>query len=119
MPDREALIRKIKAGDIFHASAPNGASLVCLATAINDTSVLARRLFVEDYLEFDRTTGVSRTPGGAECPIDSVAPLPPDIRQVLESLDHRNRTTPEDAKFRAAEKHALMFISKYYRDNPI
>lgn len=119
MPDRETLIRKIKVGDIFHATAPNGASLVCLAVEINETAILARRLFVPEYLEFDRATGVNTTVGGHKCQIDSVAPLPEDIREVLENLDHRNRTNPKDAKFREAEKYALLFIADHYPANPI
>lgn len=120
MHNREALIRSIAPGDIFHVSPPYGGSLICLTTAVTDTTISARRLFVPEDYEFDRTTGLLRS-SRHHCAIDSVAPLPPDIRDVLLRLDHRNRTSTksEDAKLSRAEKDALSFIYDHYRANPI
>ncbi len=120
MPDRAALIRSIKVGDIFHADCPNGASLVCLATKTTDTIIYARRLLVPEDLEFDRTTGLMRATRH-HCPIDSIAPLPPDIREVIENLDYRYNYGPKpvDTKFSKAEFKALVFLDNHYRANPI
>jgi|GEM_PF-1144933 hypothetical protein len=121
MPDREALIRNIKVGDIFYATCPNGASLLCQAKATGETAIHAQRLFMSDVtFEFNRTTGIAGS-GRVPCRIDSVVPLPPDILQVLLALDHRHRTSTEPgrAKLTDAEKRALLFICNFYRENPI
>jgi hypothetical protein len=122
MPDRETLIRNINVGDIFHAKSPNGASLICLATAINEATVHARTVTTQINLEFDRITGVAEW--GADripCKIDSVSPLPAEIHNVFLGLDHRYRTStdPERTKLTEAEKRALSFIYDYYRENQI
>jgi hypothetical protein len=120
MPDREALIRSIAPGDIFHVSPSYGGSLICVATAVNDTTISARRLLVPEDFEFDRTIGVQRSTRH-HCPIVSIAPLPPDIRHVLENLDYRHNYGPKpvDTKLTKAEKHALLFIADHCRANPI
>ena len=121
MPDRETLIRNITIGDIFRAQSPNGASLICRARKVTKAAIDAQRLFMrgETFL-FDRITGMANS-DGVPCRIDSVAPLPEDIRQVLLALDHRHRTSNnlDDAKLSEAEKHALLFIYDHYRENLI
>lgn len=121
MSDRETLIRNIGVGDIFLGQSATGASLLCQASTISETTIGAQRLFMSDVtFEFDRTTGLADS-DGVPCRIYSVAPLPPDIRQVLLALDHRHRTStePGTAKLSDAEKRALKFIYNFYRDNPI
>jgi|ERR1700733_1701359 hypothetical protein len=122
MPDREALIRNIKVGDIFHAESPNGASMICLATAVDQTTIHARRITTQDDFEFDRTTGVGQSARRrVPCTINSVAPLPPEIHNVFLGLDHRYRTSndPERNKLSQAEIDAILYIDKYYPANPI
>lgn len=123
MSNREALIRNIKVGDIFHAEGTNGASLLCLATSISEATIRARRLLVPEEIKFDRVTGLEITSRDAKSPIDSVAPLPADIREVLEKLDYRYNNNPNptstSARLTDAEKHALLFIDKHYRENQI
>jgi len=121
MSDREALIRNIEAGDIFLGQSSTGASLLCQARTIGETTIGAQRLFMNDVtFEFDRTTGLADS-DGVPCRIYSVAPLPPDILQILLALDHRHRTStePGTAKLTDAEKRALRFIYNFYRENPI
>jgi len=121
MSDREALIRNIEAGDIFLGQSSTGASLLCQARTIGETTIGAQRLFMNDVtFEFDRTTGLADS-DGVPCRIYSVAPLPPDILQILLALDHRHRTStePGTAKLTDAEKLALRFIYNFYRENPI
>jgi hypothetical protein len=122
MPDRETLIRNIDVGDIFHAECPNGASLICLATAVNDTTIDARVVTTQVDLEFSRKTGVAESSNyRAPCTINSVAPLPPEIHDIFLDLDHRYRTStdPERSKLSQAEIDAIMYIDKYYPENPI
>ena len=119
--DRENKLRAIKAGDIFRAKAPNGAILVCKALAISKNSIEAERMFMQGEIhQFDRTTGLEQ---GHKNPatIDSVAPLPDNIRDVLKNLDHRERTStdPKGAKLSEPEQQALLFIYDHYRDNQI
>ena len=121
MTNRSEPIREIKEGDIFHAVAPNGASLVCQALTVSDAAIEAQRMFIPgEIYRFDRTTGVDdREDFPAK--IDSVAPLPDEIRDVLLKLDHRNRTStaPGSAKLSEPEKKALLFIYDHYRRNQI
>ncbi len=122
MPNRETLIRNIKIGDIFHAESPNGASMICLATAVSDTTIQARRITTQDDLAFDRNTGVGQSARRrVPCTINSVAPLPPEIHDIFLGLDHRYRTStdPERSKLSEAEIDAILYIDEYYPANPI
>jgi hypothetical protein len=122
MPDRIALIRNIKAGDFFHAESPNGASMICLATAISDTAIHARRITSQDDLAFDRNTGIAEFgPRRVRCTINSVAPLPPEIHSVFLGLDHRYRTStdPHRNRLTDAEKRAILFLDSHYPVHPI
>lgn len=83
-PGRESKLRAIKVGDIFHAEAHNGASLLCQALAISDTTIQAQRMFMRDeILRFDRTTGFEEGETDAPLKTDSVAPPPDDSRYVI------------------------------------
>ncbi len=120
MANREAVLRNIKVGDIFHAESPNGASMPCQALTITDKTIEAQRMFMRDeILRFDRTTGLERGNRGA--PSKTVIPLPDDIRDVLLKRDRLDRTGhgPEDAKLSELEKRALIFIQHHFRNNQI
>ena len=57
MADRETGLRNLAVGDIFHARSQNGASLVCLVTGVDDSTIYARRIHTQDDVLFDRGTG--------------------------------------------------------------
>jgi len=61
--DRETSLGKLLVGDIFHAEAPNGASLICLVTVLTEATIEARTLTHQMQLEFDRKTGVAAWDG--------------------------------------------------------
>lgn len=133
--DREAALRKIAVGDIFHASASNGASLLCLTMAVTDQVIRARNVATQIIYDFDRRTGratwyVFGTPYG--CLIDSVVPLPPDIHEIMLSLDRRGREAeyrnaedpnrpwkPGDNPLTADQRRGLLFVADFYRAHPL
>lgn len=131
MSDRETAIRRIAVGDIFHASAPNGASFICLALIVGADAIFARRVTTQSVHHFDRKGGIEdadKTPAI----IDSVAPLPSDIQAIMLGIDRKYR----EAEYRRAEdpgrielresmaltdeqQHGLLFAGKFYRANPL
>jgi hypothetical protein len=78
---------------------------------------------VDDFFRpsLDGTTILKDGEEAAPAKIDSVAPLPDDIRDVLLKLEHRNRTStaPESAKLSEPERRALVFIQYHYCNNQI
>lgn len=131
MLDRKTFLNKLAVGDIFHAEAPNGASLICLVLFVNETAIRARRINTQETLEFDRRTGVKAGDTRASpCAIDSVAPLPAEIHDVFLQLDEKYQTLmamDEESRFKDlerlkltdAEKKALIFIHSHYASNPL
>lgn len=87
MADRESALRRLAVGDIFHGRAPNGASLFCLVTAVTETTIDARRVHTQERVKFDRRTGIEI--GEVKSRIDCVAPLPPEVHELLLSLDRK------------------------------
>jgi hypothetical protein len=117
MGDHTAAFDTLSVGDIFHAAAPNGASLICLVTELTASRIRARTITTQITLEFDRHTGIAKW--GADntpCTIDSTAPLPAETRDVFIKLDQRYRSTDnlEDLKLLEAEKRALVFAGSHY-----
>jgi hypothetical protein len=128
MVDRKTLLSGLDAGDIFHAEAPNGASLICLVLSVDSTTIYSRRITSGDALEFDRLTGLKKVGAGEPVAvIDSVAPLPSDHHEAFLALDRRYRQISpnwddsdfERAKLTEAEKKALIFIHSHYSANPL
>ena len=115
--DRPNALRRLTVGDIVHGEGSNGASLLCLVTAITEATVQARTMTSQYDLEFDRRTGICEWGRGTGV-IDSIAPLPADIREALLGLDLRYRSGG-DAKLSDAEKHALIFVASFYPAHPI
>jgi hypothetical protein len=117
---RKPQLQLLEAGDIFHAHAPNGASLICLAVSVEDGRIRARRITSQDYFEFDRETGIQL---GEEplAAIDSIAPLPLEIHNVFLVLDRKGRLQQdeEQSKLSEAEKRALLFAADFYPANPL
>jgi hypothetical protein len=90
MNDRKAALRSIAVGDIFHAGVGrSGASYPCLALQVRENAIFARRMTTQSVHWFDRTTGVEIDQD--EVVIDSAAPLPDDIREIMLGLDRKYR----------------------------
>jgi hypothetical protein len=118
----ESTLRRISAGDIFHASAPNGASLICLASEVTDSVIHAKTVTSQFVFEFDRTTGVADWEYQglrARCAIDSVAPLPAEVHALMLELKEKYSTPREDGRLTVDQKRALLFVSRFYPANPI
>ena len=117
---RSRALSRLLVGDIFHATCPNGASLICLVEAVTNDRILTRRVTTQDSVEFDRGTGVTlgnETP----CTIDSIAPLPLEIHNVMLGLDRKMRLQrdPEKFKLNKEEIQAIHFVNEYYPSNPL
>lgn len=114
---REAAIRAISVGDIFHAVSPNRASLICLATNVSNDDIEARTVTTQIHLRFSRSDGSSML--GTEnipCTIDSVEILPATIYETLLQLDDKFRIEPDvnRAKLTRSDMDALMFVNDHY-----
>lgn len=120
--DREKVFRQIAVGDIFHASAPNGASLICLAEKVTETTIRAKTVTSKFAFEFDRVSGVAiwdREGPQVSCAIDSVAPLPPEVHALILELKRKYSIPGHDPALTDDEKNALMFIHRFYLAHPI
>lgn len=125
MIDRELSLSNLAEGDIFHGECPNGASLICLVTSVSENIIEARTVTTQLHFQFDRKTGIAKW--GDEpviCTIDSVAPLPMEIYNVMLGLDRKFRQEddpddPDQFKLSDAEKRALLFVASFYPSNPL
>ena len=132
MTDREAALNKITVGDIFHASLgrDDGPSYPCLALQVREDAIFARRMTTQSVHWFDRTTGAEIDDD--RIVIDSVEPLPDDIREIMLSIDRLFREAEyreaEEPDWVPAENHfhqskdqirALLFIGKFYAAHPL
>jgi hypothetical protein len=118
--EREATLRKLDAGDVFHATAPNGASLICLTLRATKFSIHAKRITTQSHHAFDPVTGMEQSEPIPSI-IDSVARLPPDILEALLGLDrvYSRGWQEEHHKLTSEEKRALLFIGGFYRAHPL
>ena len=118
--DRKTLLGNLAVGDVFHAESPKAPNLICLVVSVTETTIQARTVTSGEYLEFDRQTGVAQWVDEAvSCTIDSVAPLPVDIHNVILGLDRQLRLE-QDARrvrFNDAEKQALIYLDAHYSSN--
>ncbi|HLG45930.1 MAG TPA: hypothetical protein VKY24_06790 [Reyranella sp.] len=127
MTDREAALQKITVGDIFHASLrpDSGPSYICLTLQVHDDRIFARRTTIQSVHWFDRKTGVEI--GDDRVVIDSVEPLPEDIRKIILGLDQKYREDeyrwaedpdwepPEgSSRLTLDQRRALLFIADFY-----
>ncbi len=128
MTDRESALRSLRVGDMFHGRSPNGASLICLVTAVSDNTIHARRITTQDDLQTDRRTGNGLDDVGRR--IDCVEPFPPDLYDVFRELDRkgqvhadmwRNGIDPGLDQYRPTpeEKRALLVIDEHISANRI
>jgi hypothetical protein len=131
MTPREIAMQTIKVGDIFHAEAEGGGSLICLAVLIRENIIRAKTVTTQLYYNFDRRSGIAIWKGegvpewnGDEvlCTIDSVAQLPNDIIEIVMGLDRKfgqYDREPEYYKLTSEEKRALVFIDEFYPSHPV
>src|SRR5947208_1324948 len=122
MRDRKAQLARLVVGDIFHANTPIGASLICLVVSVTESTIHARTVTSQMQVEVDRQTGVGVWGDDqVPCTIDSTAPLPVEIHNVMLGLDRKNRLERilERAKLNEAESHALGFVDTHYSSNPL
>jgi hypothetical protein len=118
MTDLASALKRLVVGDIFHGRCPNGASLICLVESTTDDRIQARRITTQCRLEFDRSTGATL---GREIPclIDSIAPLPVEIHNLMLGLDRKMRLEHDSERFKLSkgEKDALRFVASHYASN--
>jgi hypothetical protein len=124
MTTREAALKSIAVGDIFHATSPNGASLICLALAVTDTAIASQTVTSMYELEFDRKTGTTEQDFHGEhvvCTVDSVAPLPDDFKETLIAMyrTHLRKDKDDDAGLKDPERRALVFAAQYFPAHPL
>lgn len=124
MTKRETDIGSIAVGDIFHATSPNGASLICLALEVTDVAIVSQTLTSMYELKFDRKTGTAERDFHGEhvvCTIDSVAPLPDDFKETLIAMyrAHSREDKDSDAGLKDPEHRALVFAAQYFPTHPI
>jgi hypothetical protein len=132
MMDREAALKKIAVGDIFHAGVrpDSGPSYICLALQVRDDTIFARRMTTQSVHWFDRKTGAEI--GSDKVVIHSTAPLPDDIREIMLSIDRLFREAeyrdaeepnwepPEDYFHQSKDQiRALLFIADFYPSHPL
>jgi hypothetical protein len=120
MIDRATALSHLVVGDIFHATSRNGASFICLIEAVTDNKIEARRVTTQEHVEFDRSTGAILG-DEAPCTIDSIAPLPLQIHNIMLGLDRKMRlqSDPEKFKLNREEIQAIYFVNTYYPSNPL
>jgi hypothetical protein len=122
MTHREALLGRLVTGDVFHATGPEGASLICLTVVVTETTIRARRVTTQETLVFDRQTGIEKCDDGRISQIDSVAPLPPAVLNVILGIDREYRLLqdPAQGKLTQAEIRALAVdVGPHYAANPL
>jgi hypothetical protein len=108
----------------------DGPTYICLALQVRDDAIFARRMTTQSVHWFDRATGAE-----IDCDeviIDSVAPLPGDIRTIMLGIDRKFR----EAEYRRAEEpdwkpaedyfhltdeqiRAFGFIDDFYASHPL
>lgn len=122
MTNRAILLQTLVVGDIFHATCPNGASLICLVMSVTENAIHARTVTNQVYFQFDREIGIAKL--GDEpvlCTISSVAPLPGEIHNVMLGIDRKFRLEQDLERFKLndAEKRALVWVGSHYSSNPL
>src|SRR3954469_16570190 len=115
MVDRSTALKALVEASIFHATTPNGASFICLVTLVANGQIWARRVTTQEHLVFDLTTGLAEiSDNSVVCTIDTTAPLPANIHEVLLKLDRRYGAG-EDSRLRREERDALLFVDRFWR----
>jgi hypothetical protein len=122
MADRKTLLGRLVVGDVFHAERPTEASLICLTVSVTETEIQARRVTTQEYFEFDRQTGVEKSTEKTDLSrINSVAPLPVAVLNVILGIDRKYRLLQHDeqAKLTRPEIDALVYAGGHYAATPL
>jgi hypothetical protein len=92
--------------------------LICLVEEVSEDRIDARRITTQEHLSFDGSTGREIGDRSA-CAIDSVAPLPVPVHNILLGLERKMRLQSDREKFKLDrdEREALMFVGPYYAAN--
>ena len=130
MAAREDALRKLGDGDLFDAEDEAGPTRICIVTSVTKTTIVARSITVQEIIEFDRLTGVARSP--FDFVITSVAVLPQDIHDIFLGLEQKYREArsrrardpnwvPPTGHFALTEdqKRAFLFSHDLYKQNPL
>jgi hypothetical protein len=118
------IVDNLAIGDIFHADCPNGAHLICLATSVTETTIHARSVTNDQYMEFDRKTGTVTWRGRkTPCAIFATDPLPEDIHNIILEMDRKSRLVEQGPRLgedesqpwlNDDERRALLYVAKHY-----
>ena len=109
-------VDNLAVGDIFHADCPNGAHLICLATSVTETTIHARSVTNDQYMEFDRKTGT-----GIVTWRDRKSPCA--IHYIILEMDRKSRLVEQDPRLgedesqpwlNDDERRALLYVAKHY-----
>jgi len=128
MADRATALRNLAVVDMFHGRSPNGASLICLVTAIDENTICARRITTQEDLQFDRNSGIEL--GDVPSRIDCAAPFPPNVYDAFSSLDRSYRTLLQmersgieidrtQARWTPEERRAFQLLDEHIAANAI
>ena len=112
---REKLCRLVP-GDIIHGKCPEGPSLICVVESVTFDRIEVRCITLQDKLAFDIETGLTMG-NDVLCTLDSIAPVPCDVHDVLLGLDRKMRLS--EPPLNRAEIDALIFVGRFYRAHPL
>jgi hypothetical protein len=117
--NRSIALTALVEGSVFRATTPNGASYICLVNSTSDNKIRATRITTQEKLVFDRSTGTAEISADeVVCTIDSIAPLPTEVYDILLRLDRRYGHG-DDPALSQKEKDALLFVSRFYSFHPL
>ncbi len=115
MPKLHSKLSMIVPGDIIHGRCASGPSLICLVESVAADRIETRRITTQCHVTFDIKTG--EDVDNSNCRLDSIAPLPVDVHNVLLGLDRKMRLG--EPPLDQAEKDALRFLWDFYPAHPL
>ena len=116
MLELRPILCRLVPGDFIHARCPSGPTLICLVESVGFDRIETRCITTQERYVFDIDSGLT-TDDGVLCTIDSIAPLPVDVHNVLLGLDRKMRLG--EPPLSRAEIEALMFINRFYPAHPL
>lgn len=131
MTSREIALGQIQVGDIFNAEDAAGPVRTCLTISVTETTILARSVTTQEIIEFDRRTGSAAHfwhLARYDYVINSVTPLPTDIRQIVLSIDQKfhavgheleGKGNLEEPGLSKEQIRGLLFVAEFYQANPL
>ena len=126
MTSLRSQLAAVQVGDIIHGTYPGYSggegSAICLVYELTDDAIHTRAVTTQYIFVFDRQTGTGTRPDGrAECRLDSIAPLPPEIHSAMLDIDRKYRLldAPEGSKLLRREIDARLFVAEHYPAHPL